>query len=267
MILSYLFVDLSCPAKQVVLWWIKVFCFWRTSFLWSSGDCRNMPPSSPQRIGAAPPAEQSVPVIRTALKVTNGNKCWWRIMNSDECWWRHDDDLTVTWLKWPAFMILQYIIIYFMILCQLQHPILNLVYGGHILSLYLCSFVSTVLGFSVWSVSWNHSQNLVTKMKHKASADRQPTALQEPATKLSAAHFCVSAGRVSTQTDGIRVACACCEDSSDWCVKLCAFVISFHQFPRVDVVLCCLQLFCSRKISRGLFDLWNSWINVVGISI
>ena len=157
--------------------------------------------------------------------------------------------------------------IYFMILCQLQYPILNLVYGGHILSLYLCSFVSTVLGFSVWSVSWNLSQNLVTKMKHKASADRQPTALQEPATKLSAAHFCVSAGRVSTQTDGIRVACACCEDSSDWCVKLCAFVISFHQFPRVDVVLCCLQLFCSRKISRGLFDLWNSWINVVDISI
>ena len=126
MILSYLFVDLSCPAKQVVLWWIKVFCFWRTSFLWSSGDCRNMPPSSPQRIGAAPPAEQSVPVIRTALKVTNGNKCWWRIMNSDECWWRHDDDLTVTWLKWPAFMILQYIS-WFFVNCSIQFSILSMV--------------------------------------------------------------------------------------------------------------------------------------------
>ena len=125
MILLYLFVDLSCPAKQVVLWWLKVFCFLRTSCLWSSGDCRNMPPSSPQRIGAAPPAEQSVPVIRTALKVTNGNKCWWRIMNSDECWWRHNDDLTVTWLKWPAFVVLQYIS-WFFVNCNTQFWILSM---------------------------------------------------------------------------------------------------------------------------------------------
>ena len=113
MILSYLFVDLSCPAKQVVLWWIKVFCFLRTSCLWSSGDCRNMPPSSPQRIGAAPPAEQSVPVIRTR-----------KVMNDDEWWWM----LMKTW-RWPNSDLTEMTWVY---VCQLQHPILNLVYLGHI---------------------------------------------------------------------------------------------------------------------------------------
>ena len=125
----------------------------------------------------------------------------WMVMKDDEWWWRmmKDDE----WW-WMVIFRTCYLSLFF----WLDDGLTSWQY-----MLYLVRFSHSV--FQVLRSIGFPFPFLETKMEDMVRVDTRwlPAESQEPAAKLSAAHFCVSAGRVSTQTDGIRVTWACYEDS------------------------------------------------------